>query len=69
MSRLTIVLAGPKQFVPEGTSPAEDFKSWSNEVIAEKGTRFYENLMDGLIHEDGSPTAEAIRAEEEWGTW
>ncbi len=65
MSPEFIVLSGPSELVPEGTNPMKDFLAWRDELVADRGSQFYEAYMNGLINQDGTPTEEAIRAEEE----
>lgn len=51
-----------------GEDPAAGFKAhtaWRDSLVAEKGTQFYEDCMNGYVNLDGTPTEEAIRAEED----
>jgi hypothetical protein len=71
MSAGSIILSGLKGSEPEGTTPTdgyttaiEEYIAWRDRLAAEKGTRFVEDYLNGLIDIDGNPTEESIRAEE-----
>jgi len=69
MSGEFIVLSGYGELMPEGTNPMQEYLSWRDKLVAEKGAQFYENYMNGIVNEDGSLTEEAIRDVEEFDAW
>ena len=64
-----IVLSGCDELMPEGTKPMQEFLTWRDQLVAERGDKFYEDYMNGIVNEDGTLTEEAIRAQEEFDAW